>query len=270
MQFQYCELERRRNEYRLLMPDRIRSAAIPYVRMDEVLGIEAESKSLVRRIGREWFCTVARRALGLEPMAKIVAAAALNGASRVLHIGSASGLTDNIGDGILGPHVWVSTAGMRTGHFGKAFAVAPKFNICICDLDFGELLEFPSLLAEIRPFMAIGGTIVAYHFNKDSAVLPADSELAAEPSPKQIIHIYRTGSQTIARLLNTLRWCKRFYDSREFDKLFFFVIRMAVSEVRSLAGSFVRYLTALKFFEGHKQLAAHILRKNIVIEIVLM
>jgi hypothetical protein len=264
MQFLYFELEQRRNEYRLLMPDRLRSAAIPYVKMDEVLGTEAEPKSLVCRISRRWFSNAAHRALGLEPMAEIITAAALNGASRVLHVGSASGLTGSIGDSIPGPHVWVSTAGMRTGHFGKAFAVAPKFNLCIADLDFSELVEFPSLVAEIRPFMATGGTILGYHLNQNSALLPSDSELGTEQNPQDPNHIYRTGSQTIARLFYRVRYCKHLYKSRKYTRLFLFLIKTPLAEVRR------HFLAGLKFLGEDEQLAARRLRKSIVIEITVV
>jgi hypothetical protein len=263
------ELERRRNEYRLLMPRRIASAAIPYVKIDEMSGMEGQADTLLRKTARALFRNAARRALGLEPLLDITAAAAGNSASRVLRVGSASGLTGSIVDRISGSHVWISTAGMRTGHFRKAFATAPKFDLCICDLNFAELLEFPSLVAEIRPFMVTRGTIVAYHFNENSALLPPDSALVVGLIPKEANHIYRTGSRTIAFLLNGLRHSKRLYHIRKYDKLFVFLMRFALRvTVDSVATAVVLFATGFKFLVGHKQVPAADLRRSAVIKIL--
>jgi len=256
------ELEAPRNEYRRVMPPRMASAAIPFVRSQELSGAEPKPRSASRRISHALFRHHISRALGLQPLIEIVSSVTQHGASRVLRVGSASGLLGSAIDRIPGSHVWVSAAGMSTGNFAKAFATAPTFDLCICDLDYAELLELSSLVAVITPFMTARGTILAYHCNQVLAELPPDAALVTGVRRPGTVHIYRTGFWPATFLVPFLRRAEYLYDTRKYLELSRSLLKVAIRIVVATP------IILLRQFLVPQRSPLH-LRKSIVIQIVL-
>jgi hypothetical protein len=145
---------------------------------------------------------------------------------------------------------------MKTGNFGAAFMIRPSFDLCICDLDFAEVLEFPSLIAAIRPFMTAGGTIVSYHFNQTTVELPADSLLSVGLAPQDTVRIYRTGFRAISKYL---------FATRQYTRL----LALPVSIGLDLIATSIMLLSArLKVAQAQKLAAAAEFRRSVVIEVV--
>jgi hypothetical protein len=250
------ELQMLRSDYHLALPRRVTSAAVPFVKAEEVSGAEVQFRSVLRKLSRALLQNFLRRAFGLAPLIEILTAAAEKGPLHVLRVGSASGLTGTAVDYVRGSHVWVSTAGMKTGNFGAAFMIRPSFDLCICDLDFAEVLEFPSLIAAIRPFMTAGGTIVSYHFNQTTVELPADSLLSVGLAPQDTVRIYRTGSRAISKYL---------FATRQYTRL----LALPVSIGLDLIATSIMLLSArLKVAQAQKLAAAAEFRRSVVIEVV--
>jgi hypothetical protein len=259
------ELEIPRDQYRRMLPARMESATIPFVRKQELSGGEFSPRDVLRRIFYTLFRDNIRRALGLKPLIEIVSSAAENGSSRVLRVGTASGLTGIAIDRIPGSHVWVSTVGMRTGNFAKAFANVPRFDLCVCDLDSTDLLEFSSTVAVIRPFMAGQARIVGYHFNFGATELPADSALRIGLPGKDAIRIYRTGSEAAALLMRSLM---RANDLHQAGKYVALVVSLMRSALRIGLHPVILLMRRWNIGRGETTPFHPDLRKSIIIEIV--
>jgi hypothetical protein len=264
MQLLDLELEMPRNEYRLLLPCRIPSAAIPSVKTVDALGIEADSKGLVRSVYRGLLKHVARDTL--KPVIEILTAAVANGASRLLLIGSASGLATDPINRVARSHVEVSTAGMMTGNFAKAFETPPKFDVCIWDLDFAELLEFPALVPAVRPFMAARGIIIGYHLNQTLSVLPSGLVPTAGLGAEDVARIHYTGSWMSARVLASLRNIAYVFASRQYHKLPALILKSAA--VLAVATPIVLLTRGTEARPTRRPIAATNPGDSIVIEIV--
>ena len=197
MQLVDLELEAPRNEYHLMLPRRITSAAIPYVQK-EIPSTDAKTTTLVRKLYHALLRFLVSRAL--KPLSEIIAAAATNSGSHILCVGSASGLPESALKGVHGVRTRLSTAGMMTGNFAKAFKMPPKFDLCVCDLNLAELLEFPLVVAAIRPFMADRGIIIGFHMKENMAASPSDLVLTIGLFTDDFVRIQRTGSWRILLL----------------------------------------------------------------------
>jgi hypothetical protein len=202
-QLNNLELEQSRTEYHLTLPRRVASAEVPYVAISEVLGTEVKP-SLLGRAYRAVVGYLVRRLL--QPLDGIIAAAAEKGDVRVLHVGSASGVPASTINHVRGLHVRISTAGMMTGNFAKAFETPPIFDICVCDLRFGELEEFPQLVAAVQPFMAEKGVIAGFHLNQSFLALRPDHVLPADFFTQDIVRIHQVGSWTSAVMLRLMHY----------------------------------------------------------------
>jgi hypothetical protein len=202
-QLNNLELEQSRTEYGLMLPRRVASAEVPYVAINEEPSTEVKSSLLGRayQAGVRYF---GRRLL--QPLDAIIAAAAEKGDARVLHVGSASGVPASTIDHIRGLHVSISTPGMMTGNFAKAFETPPIFDICVCDLHFGELVEFPQLVAAVQCFMAEKGVIAGFHLNQSFLALLPDLVLPAEFFTQDVVRIHQVGSWTSAVMLRVMRY----------------------------------------------------------------
>jgi hypothetical protein len=243
------ELEQLRNEYHLVLPRRITSAAVPHVAIQEVLGTEVKSS----RLDRAYQAVV--RYLGrrlLQPLHGIIAAAAEKGDVRVLHVGSASGVPASTINDIRGLHVSISTAGMMTGNFAKTFETPPVFDICMCDLHFGELTEFPQLVALVRPFIAERGVIAGFHLNQSFLALGPDHVLPAELFSRDILRIHQVGSWTSVVTLRVMRYLAYSYGRLRFSyatrpSLLMFVFWCVAQIGVFVLGGLVLLVRALKF-----------------------
>jgi hypothetical protein len=207
-QLNNLELEQSRTEYRLMLPRQVTSAEIPYVATNEVLGTEVKP-SLLDRAYRAVERYLGRRLL--QPLDGVIAAAAKKGDARVLHVGSASGVPASAINHIRGLHVSISTAGMMTGNVAKAFETSPTFDICVCDLYFGELKEFPQLVAAVQPFMAEKGAIAGFHLNQSLLELRPDQMLPAEFLARYVVRIHQVGSRTSTVMLRVMRYAPYSY-----------------------------------------------------------
>jgi hypothetical protein len=222
------ELEIPRKQYRRMLPPRMASAAIPFVKVQQLLETKLKPSDTFHRISSALFQNYMLRAFGLKPMIEIVPAAG-NGASRVLRVGSGSGrLISSVIDRVCGSYVWVSAAGMMTGNFSRAFETAPTFELCVCDLDFSEILEFSSIIAAIKPFIMHQGRILAYHFNQDGARLPPDFTFKDTLLPKESIRVHRSGSEVAALLIRSLRRAKNLHAAERYGELMMSLVKSAV------------------------------------------
>jgi hypothetical protein len=99
--------------------------------------------------------------------------AASGGAEDILFIGERSIVNDHFVD-LPGLHAWVSTSDMKSNNFAKVFETPPKFDLCICDLEFDEFAEFTTIFESVLPFMRQGGTIIGLHLNPENADVCVD------------------------------------------------------------------------------------------------
>src|SRR5262249_23610983 len=154
---------------------------------------------------------------------------------------------------IRGLHVTLSTAGMMTGNFAKAFETPPVFDICVCDLHLGELMEFPQLVAVVQPFMAEKGVIAGFHLNQSFLALPSDHVLSADFFTQDVVRTHQVGSWTSAVMLRVMRYVKYPYARLRFSyatrtSLVMFVFRsVAQIGVLMLVGPIVLFVRTLKF-----------------------
>jgi hypothetical protein len=209
MQLVDLELEAPRNEYHLMLPRRIASAAIPYIQK-EIPSTDAKTTNLIPKLEHASLRYLASRAL--KPLSEIIAAAANNSGSHILCVGSASGLPESALTGLNGVRVRVSFAGMMTGNFAKAFNAPPQFDLCVCDLNLAELLEFPLVVAAIRPFIVDRGIIIGFHLKENMAASPSDVVLTNGLFTDDFVRIHRTGSWRILLLRSFRRFsnlCER-------------------------------------------------------------
>jgi hypothetical protein len=216
------ELELPRNEYRLMMPRRLASAAIPHVEIEGVSG-EPKPKGLLGTLYDALFRHLSRRIL--QPLSGTIAPALQNGDARILQIGTASGVPATILNGGRGRHVRLLPAAVMTGNLEKAFDTPPVFDLCVCDLNFAELVELPRLVAMIRPFMADRGVISSFHLKEDLVELPPDREFAAEFPAEDVVRIHHVGSWRVAVMLRILRRLRNLSGSWAGYRFLAFVLR---------------------------------------------
>jgi hypothetical protein len=259
------ELEIRRNQYRRMLPPRPESAVIPLVRMQELSGTEFTPRRALYRIVYRVFRNNVWRGLGLKPLVEIASSSAQKDKSCVLRVGSGRGLTDIAVDRVPGSHVWVSPSGMRTGNFAKTFANVPRFDLCVCDLDLTDLLEFSSTVAAIRPFMSAQARIVGYHFNLLATELPTDSALRIGLPGEDAIRIYRTGSEAAALLMRSLMRAKHLHQAGKYVAL---VVSLMRSALRIGLHPVILLARRWKIGRGEKTPFRPDLRKSVIIEIV--
>jgi hypothetical protein len=181
----------------------------PAVRRNEVRG------SLVGRLARKmyhdlygWWPRVSKFSPywgALRHLHRLTDDATARGATDVLFVGDRSDIVNTIVN-LSGLHAWMSVAGMKMGSLGGTFVEPPQFDICICDLDFGDLLQFSEIDEAVRRFMRPGGTIIAFYLNLDVAVLPITShELSDIFAGIPHAQIFYAGSDSSARLLRAFR-----------------------------------------------------------------
>jgi hypothetical protein len=141
----------------------------------------------------------------LRHLHQLTQQATARGAKDVLFVGDRSNIVDTIVN-LSGLHAWMSVAAMKTGSLGGTFIEPPQFDICICDLDFGDLLQFSEIYQAVRRFMRPGGTIIAFHLNLDVASLPIDrNELSDIFASIPHARIFYAGSDSSAKLLRAFR-----------------------------------------------------------------
>ena len=63
---------------------------------------------------------------------------------------------------------------MKSNNFAKVFETPPKFDLCICDLEFDEFAEFTTIFESVLPFMRQGATIIGLHLNPENADVCVD------------------------------------------------------------------------------------------------
>jgi hypothetical protein len=98
----------------------------------------------------------------------------------------------------------MSAAGLTKGNMVGTFAQPPQFDICLCDLEFADLVRFSEIQAAAQRFMRPGGTIVGFFMNADAVPLPIN-ELAKDLTNIPRARIYYTGSNRSANLLRAHR-----------------------------------------------------------------
>ena len=127
---------------------------------------------------------------------------AARSAKDVLYIGDRSNVSGMLAN-LPGLHAWMSVAGLMTSGTGGAVG-PPQFDICLCDLEFADLVRLPIIYGAAGPFMRPGGTIIAFYMNPDGAPLPLN-ELAKDLRNIPGARTYYSGSNRSANLLRAFR-----------------------------------------------------------------
>lgn len=87
------------------------------------------------------------------------------GAQHVLELASDSASITPLGSYLPGAHVRVTAAQLGSSNFKAAALNLPKFDLCLCDLNFQQLGQFSRLCNGIVPYMRPGGTIIGFYLN---------------------------------------------------------------------------------------------------------
>jgi hypothetical protein len=259
------------SEYRRLFPRPIPSAAVPFVKVRHgPAGQKAPPKRVSERLYRIVLATLAREAL--RYVTEIVEAARAKGATNVLRVGSSSGLTADIGDHLSGIHAGVSVAGINSGNFTKALVHPPKFGLCICDLDFSELVQFSEILQFVRPLMSEHGTIVGFHFNQNLMRVLPDSVLPQGRRDRDTVRMFCAGSVTSILVIQEWRRLASLYAERDLVSLMRFAItalpRIAAVALVGPAIRTVKRLRSELMFRSKASSSAGISCASITIEVI--
>jgi hypothetical protein len=211
------EFDRIRARYLVMTAKDPAAPATPFLRMRRGPAIQrAELRGgVVGRLARKmyhdlygWWPRVSKFSPywgALRHLHQLTDQATTRGAKDVLFVGDRSDIVNTIVN-LSGLHAWMSVAGMKMGSLGGTFIEPPRFDICICDLDFGDFLQFSELYQAVRRFMRPGGTIIAFYLNLDLASWPIDrNELSDLFASIPHARIFYAGSDSSARLLRAFR-----------------------------------------------------------------
>jgi hypothetical protein len=209
------ELERLKVEYHLRIAETGAPTAVPFLRMRRgraILPTEIQGSATGRLARRLYYRLFGKwpRVTKLSPywgvlrhLNQVADGAVARGAKDVLYVGDRSDISASVAH-LPGLHAWVSVAGLMTGNIAGTFAQPPLFDICVCDLEFADLVRLPEIRRVAQRFMRPGGTIIGFHMNADAAPLPIN-ELAKDLSNIPGARIYYAGSNRSANLLRAYR-----------------------------------------------------------------
>jgi hypothetical protein len=141
----------------------------------------------------------------LRHLRELTERATARGAKDVLYIGDRSNVSGTVAH-VAGLHAWMSIASLMTGSMGGTFAQPPRFDICLCDLEFTDLARFSEIYAAALRFMRPSGTIIGFHLNADGAPLSIHQNEIAKGLPHiPPARVYYAGSPRSAKLLRVFR-----------------------------------------------------------------
>jgi hypothetical protein len=237
--------------YRNVLKRRVLSAATPYIGLHRgpanINPFSGDTTSrLVKNIYRIIFGKLPRVTqlscywAPLRHLVRLVDTAAARGAENVLVIGSRHGSIETIADQLPGLHGLVSMLDLKSGNLGKALDRGPYWDLCICNLEFAELIEFSTILSVVRPLMSKGGTIIGFYLNYDAAAIKVDgasidgiSQLSDKP------RFYFAGTPASVRAIRKFRAASNSYQraSDSFVKGTMFVFRLLKTIPLTLAAN---------------------------------
>jgi hypothetical protein len=177
------QLERLKIDYLLQIGETPAPAAVQFLRMRRgalISSMDIQGSAAGRLARRLYYRLFGKwpRVTKLSPywgamrhFHQVTERAAARGAKDVLYVGDRSNVSGTISH-LPGLHAWMSVAGLMTAGTGGAFVQPPQFDICICDLEFADLIRFSEIHDAAKRFMRPGGTIIGFHLNADGAPLP--------------------------------------------------------------------------------------------------
>jgi len=210
------EFEKLKAEYLLQIGETVPPTAAPFLRMrrgPSMIPPTVVQESALGRLARRLYYRLFGkwpRVTKLSPywdvlhhLRQLTERAAARGAKDVLYVGDCSNISTTLAH-VPGLHAWMSAAGLTKGNMVGTFAQPPQFDICLCDLEFADLVRFSEIQAAAQRFMRPGGTIVGFFMNADAVPLPIN-ELAKDLTNIPRARIYYTGSNRSANLLRAHR-----------------------------------------------------------------
>lgn len=166
-----------KESYDRLIAKRVSTAATPFVKLRAgsdatassaggAPSLKAHAARVYRKVFGKWPHVTVLNPLWapIHPFRRALERALAAGPNDVLFVGDRTGLANGLVT-LSGQHAWVTTEGLTSGNFAKAFDRPPQFDLCICDLDLADALRFNEIVAVMRPFMREGGTILGFYLN---------------------------------------------------------------------------------------------------------
>jgi hypothetical protein len=173
----------------------------------------AEPRGQLRRIVRNIYHTilgkwpVVRKAhplfSALQPLRRNLEAQAIGNAQDILFVGDRTVNLDSL-VALNGIHAWTDIAVAKSRSNFGLHTRPPQFDVCVCDLSFDEISQFPELYQGLRRFVRSGGTIIAFHLNNNGLSLPTDGLDFQRGLPKASTQIFGVGNP------NTLQHVQRY------------------------------------------------------------
>ncbi len=101
----------------------------------------------------------------LQPIVRIVDAAAAGGARDVLFAGQGSGIVDKVADRLPGLHLATLVSDLMSVNFRHTLGGSAKFDLCVCELSAADLCAFSDLYETVRPLLTRNGKFVGLLLN---------------------------------------------------------------------------------------------------------
>jgi hypothetical protein len=221
--------------YQQLLERRVLSAVTPYVALHRgPAEVTPLTGGLIWKIYRTMFGMLPRVTqlscywAPLRHLVRLVDAAVARGADNVLVIASGNGFINTIADHLPGLHGLVSMSDLKTGNLAKAFDHrARNCNLCICDLEFADLIEFSDVVAAVRPVMLNGGAIIGFYLNYDATSVAVDGVSNSISRLKEVPRFYFSGSPSSVRVIREFRDIARSYRAaRSFVRAAMCILRL--------------------------------------------
>lgn len=201
-------------DYERLLDRSIKSASIPPVtlRRGPITDTRPSPAGGVRGLGKRLYYRLFGRLprvrhfhpywAAMRHLIRVVDTEAARGARNVLTVAPAGGVVESVANHLPGLHAWVSTVGVKSGNFARAFDHPREFDLCICELEVAELSELSEIFGTVRPFVRSGGKMVAFHLNAAMERSSVDSVVSAGLSGfGDKAHVYYAGSAASARIV---------------------------------------------------------------------
>ncbi|MBS0534439.1 MAG: hypothetical protein JSR72_10315 [Proteobacteria bacterium] len=136
----------------------------------------------------------------LQPLRQSLKAAADGRAQDILFVGDRTvGLDDLIS--LNGINAWADVSVLTSQREFGAHNRPPQFDVCVCDLTFEEICQFPDIYRGLRRFARPGATVIAFHFNNGDDTLPTSNFDFSRGLPSLATRIYAVGNRSMQRHL---------------------------------------------------------------------
>ena len=139
----------------------------------------------------------------LKPLRRSLDILAAGNAQDILFVGDR---TVKLGSlvALKGTHAWTDVDVVKSRTNFGLHTRPPQFDVCLCDLSFDEISQFPEIYRGLRRFVRSGATIIAFHLNNDGGSLPTKGLDFSRGLPANATQIFAVGGR------RTLHYAKRY------------------------------------------------------------